>query len=463
MPGFKDRENDKFKTIITKENLSDAEFVKDYLEFSFYRRKPEKDPKLYINICRIYEVYPNTIRELLDNIPRLGYYKDYFHILKHIKYSSEVQQGLVSYIDQLVLGQLTEDIANMKKKSKISTLGKFLPREKSKMNKKTNFIDRFANQMFPGTEQFAARKKYRKLKSLINKYLGTLEVKLCSQDYEKINFNKVSHYALENNLNVIASHPKAAKKYKAHLYNLLKTGSLTYFISCALSKENTHTSEEIEEIWEYNRFVMDIPGLSNILLAKSAIIIDLSKDTFSCKFEYFTIGLALLVEEFSLLEKKIFLAGHGYIDFNKENCKTVIEKADYLMKLCGPSKQIGVTKYLDIVNEHNTNLELQCKNLIFATGKKIGNIEEELEDTKITLRQYMPDIGKYYILYYNGNKIRKYCRYNHTNRGPPDKKKIRNISQITKNSSELNNFSGPFYLILVLIVIWLVIKFRLFF
>ena len=77
------RENDKFKTIITKENLGDQEFVKEYLEFSFYKRKPQKDVKLYKNICRIYEVYPETIKELLTNIPRLGYYKDYFHILKH--------------------------------------------------------------------------------------------------------------------------------------------------------------------------------------------------------------------------------------------------------------------------------------------------------------------------------------------------------------------------------------------
>lgn len=77
------RLNDQYKTILSNEQLNDPSFVKEYLEFSFKKRRPEKDAKLYINICKIYEKYPETIQELLDNINKLGYYKDYFHILKY--------------------------------------------------------------------------------------------------------------------------------------------------------------------------------------------------------------------------------------------------------------------------------------------------------------------------------------------------------------------------------------------
>ena len=438
--------NDKFKTVLSNDLLKDPEFVKDYLAFSFYKRKPEKDPKLYINICRIYEVYPDTIKEVLDNINKLGYYKDYFHILKHTNPNSTLQKELITYIYELIIKQISEDITNMKKKGKISTLGKYLPREKSKVNIKINFIDRFNEVMFPKVSQFTARKNYRRLKTEFNNYLGTLESKLATKQYDKINFDKVSHYALSNNMNVIENHEAAAQKFKDYRSGQLKTGSLTYFVSCVLSHE--YEEEEIEKVWDYNRFLMDIPGLSYELVANSAVILDLSKDTFGFKFEYFTIGLALLVHQFSLLEKKVFLAGHGYIDFVDQ--KTITQKCDYLMKLCGPTKEILVNNYLELVQKENPNVP--CKNLVFSTSKYIGNIEEVMKDTKVTLRQYIPDYGKYYIIYYNGNQIKKYCRYNHKDHGPQNdenkEKKITNIGQITKKSKELNDFRGPVYVLM---------------
>lgn len=451
--------NDKFKTILSNDVLKDPEFVKEYLAFSFYKRRPEKDPKLYINICRIYEVYPDTIKELLNNINRLGYYKDYFHILKHTNPKSDLQKNLIAYIYDLIIQQISEDITNMKKKSKISTLGKYLPREKAKLNLKINFIDRFNEVMFPHATQFTARKNYRQLKTEFNNYLGTLESKLATKDYSKINFDKVSHYALTNNMKVIESHPDAAQKFKDYRSSQLKSGTLTYFISCVLSHE--YDEAEIEKVWEYNRFLMDIPGLNYEFVSNAAIIIDLSKDTFGFKFEYFTIGLALLVNQFSLLENKVFLAGHGLIDFSEH--KTITSKCDYLMKLCGPTKEIVLTNYLETVQNVNNNT---CKNLIFVTSKDIGNIEEGLKDTKVTLRQYIPDFGKYYIMYYNGNQIKKYCRYNHKDHGPvddnTDTKKINNISQITKESKELNNFRTPVYIVTGLLLIVIALNYQLF-
>lgn len=427
--------NDQYKTILSDEQLLDKSFVQEYLEFSFKRRRPEKDPKLYINICKIYTTYPDTIKELLDNINKLGYYKDYFHILKYSK-----QPDLSNYIFDLVTTQIATDIINMKNKTNITTLGKYLPREKSKLNIKINFIDRFNETIFPNQNQFTARKNYRKLKTEFNKYLGTLESKLSTKQYEDINYNKVSHYALSRNLTVINNHDVAANKLKEYMFNKLKSGSLTYFISCVLSHE--FTEDEINNVWEFNRFLMDIPSLNNELVANSMCIIDLSKDTFTNKFEYFTIGLALLVDQFSLLKNKVFLAGHGLIDFTN---KTITQKAEYLMKLCGPVRNIKLEEYLEIANNLNQN---KCKNLVFVTGKDIGNIEEILMNKQITLRQYIPGFGKYYILYYNGNSIRKFCRENHKDHNENNNDtniKIYGIDQIINKSEELNDFKSPLY------------------
>ncbi|MCJ7636307.1 MAG: hypothetical protein MUO21_02335 [Nitrososphaeraceae archaeon] len=453
------RLNDQYKTILSNEQLDDPSFVKEYLQFSFKKRRPEKDAKLYINICKIYEKYPETIKELLDNINKLGYYKDYFHILK---YSSR-QEDLTNYIFELVVNQIKEDISGMQKKSKISTLGKYLPREKSKVNIKINFIDRFNVVLFPGLSQFTARRKYRKLKTEFNKYLGTLESKLATKDYEGINFNKVSHYALNRNLTVINNHEPAALKLKEYLFNKLKSGSLTYFISCVLSHE--FTQDEINNVWEYNRFLMDIPALSNELVANSMCIIDLSKDTFTYKFEYFAIGLALLIDQFSMLKNKVYLAGHGVIDLKGKN---ITEKAEYLMKLCGPVREMKLEEYTEIA--HNLN-EGNCKNLIFVTSKNIGPIEEILKDKRITLRQYIPDYGKYYIMYYNGNAIKKFCREHHKDFSSANneennenslKMPIRNINQITVASEELNDFKTPVYIIAFVMMIMFCLNMQLF-
>ncbi len=451
MPGV----NDKYKTILSNEQLNDPVFVKEYMQFSFSRRKPEKDTKLYINICRIHEKYPDTIKELLDNIPKLGYYKDYFHILKH----SARNEDLTNYIFDLIVNQIKEDITNMEKKGRISTLGKYLPREKAKLNTKINFIDRFCGVMFPGLNQFTARRKYRKLKTEINNYLGTLESKLATQKYDEINFNKVSHYALNKNLTVINNHEVAADKLKEYMFNKFRTGSLTYFISCVLSNE--FSQEEINQVWEYNRFLMDIPALNNELVANSMCIIDLSKDTFSCKFEYFAIGLAMLVNQFSLLKNKVIVAGHGLVDLSG---KSVTENANYLMKLCGPVRNINLDEYVKLASELNDG---KCKNLIFVTGKNIGVIEEVLKDTKITLRQYIPDHGRYYILYYNGNAVRKFCREAHKDfreeTNDNDIMKVKNIGQIVKESKELNNFRLPVYIILMMVVLVIGLNMKLLF
>ena len=431
--------DEKFKTILSDEALKNPEFVKEYLQFSFNKRRPEKDTKLYINICKIYEHYPETIKEVLDNINKLGYYKDYFHILKH----SARQVELTDYIYDSIINRISEDITNMRKKAKISTLGKYLPREKAKINLKINFIDRFNETMFPGQSQFTARRNYRKLKTEFNIYLGTLEAKLATKKYDEINFNKVSHLAFKNNLVVIKSHDQAANKLKEYMFNKLKTGSLTHFISCVLSHE--YEEKEIENVWEFNRFLMDIPALNtNELIANSMCIIDLSKDTFTYKFEYFAIGLALLVDQFSMLDSKckVIVAGHGPVNF--ENCKGITQKADYLMKLCGPvrDREILMDQYVEMANNY------KGKNLIFVTGKNIGPIEEVLKDKKITLRQYIPSFGKYYVLYYNGNAIRKFCRENQKESADIlETPQVRNISQVITESKELNDFRMPIYVI----------------
>ncbi|ARF10077.1 hypothetical protein Indivirus_12_5 [Indivirus ILV1] len=439
--------NNIYKTILSNEQINDPVFVKKYLQFSFNKRQPEKDKKLYINICKIYGSYPDTIKELLVNIPKLGYYKDYFHILKYSENNS-----LSDYIFELIIAQIKEDISQMKNKAKISTLGKYLPREKSKLNIKINFIDKFCNTLYPNINQFTARRKYRKLKTELNQYLGTLEAKLATKKYDEINFNKVSPYALKKNMQIINNHETSSNKFKEYLLDKLKNCSLTQFISYSLS--NVFTQEEINKVWEYNRFLMDIPTLSNELVANSMCIIDLSKDTFTYKFEYFTIGLAILIDQFSLLKNKIIIAGHGLVNLDGKN---VTEKAEYLMKLCGPVRKINLEDYVVMANEMNNG---KCNNLIFVTSKDIGPINYILEDNKLIVRQYIPDNGGYNVLYYNGNNVKRFYREVYSGK---ELIVAKNIDDIIVSSNELNDFKMPVYIILFFLILVINFQIRLFF
>ena len=75
---------------------------------------------------------------------------------------------------------------NLAKEKKISTLGKWLPREKSSINKKCGFVDKFCKLFFPKIKnKFQARREYRKTKTLINQKLGTIETKICGKLYKK--------------------------------------------------------------------------------------------------------------------------------------------------------------------------------------------------------------------------------------------------------------------------------------
>lgn len=153
----------KYTKILSDEEIQDTTLVQDYIAKSFNKRKPKKSNKLYINISNIYTVYPRLVENILNELPKLGYYKDYFHILSFSK-----NYQLNTYIYNIIINQVNEDLKNLKLNKPISTLGKWLPSENSKINKKINFIDNFNALFFPKNlklTKFTLRKKYRQMKT----------------------------------------------------------------------------------------------------------------------------------------------------------------------------------------------------------------------------------------------------------------------------------------------------------
>jgi len=430
----------KFKSILNDEQLQNNDIIQEYLNFSFNRRKAKKDFKLYINICKIYDHDQKVIETILNNIPVLGYYKDYFYILQFSR-----NDNLNKYIYDLVINQLNQDLENIKLNKSISTLGKWLPRENSKINKITNFVDKFNNLFYPQVPLLTARKKYRKLKSMINDKLGTLEAKLCTKQYDKIDFNKVSHTSLVRNKETILKNNDSKELLDKHEFEELKKMDLNVFIKKIIN--NTYDHKLLQRVWDTNRFCQDIPYLDQYI-GKSKCFIDLSKDSFSIDLHFHAIGMALLVNHFSNIDHKL-IVNNRQVQLN--NSINIVEQVNKLMNLCGPIRGSdgGPCKMIDL-----SKIELEDKNtMIVVSNKPLNYHEEKYNAIQLT----KSNAENYNLIFYNGDKVRTFIRRDY-NYKLDKKKHNRKINDIIKKSDPIFNNNLCFNVFIILFILWIFYK-----
>lgn len=435
-----------FKNILSEDELKDQDIVKQYLEFSFHKRRTEKDPKCYINICKIFNYYPETVKDIINNINILGYYKDYFHILKYSR-----NDILTNYIHDLVRIQIKKDLQNLKDNKNISTLGKWLPRENSKMNRKTNFIDVFCSNFFNETNKFTARKKYRKMKTMLNDKLGTLEAKMCTNKMEEIDFEKVSPLSFKRNISTIIKHDECWDNLIKYQENKLMKLSLGNFIENVMDENNE--IDLVQKIWDKKKYLMSIPFIEKNI-GNSVCIIDMSKDTFLYTGEYIAIGLALLIDKYSTLNNKIYIPNLGFIYLDGN----IREKVKKFLTYCIPVKEFNLLNYYNDIMSKDPS----CKTMVLITNKKINDYNF-LSDKNITFVKYEVYNNTYDTLYYNGTTITKYKKHTNYNENIQlFKEEKKNINSIIVQSDELNSNWHKYFIVLLLLS-WLFLKIMGFF
>jgi hypothetical protein len=416
--------------ILSDEDIQNVETVKTYLQKSFRKRKAKKSNKLYINLCNIYNFHPNLVNEILSNVKTLGYYKDYFHILS---FSSNYQ--LNNYIYNIVIDQIRIDVVNLESNKNISTLGKWLPSEGSKINRKINFIDKFA-ALFWGTEKnkFTLRKQYRLMKTKLNQKLGTLESLMNTKQYDKINLNKASHHALVRHKHHLISHEGLPQKFNEFELNKVRKMNLFGFMRELF--ENSSDIGVLEKVWEEQNY--QISYLS-ALIENVVCVIDLSNEMFTNKTHYLSVGIALLVNKLSK-HKDIIVCNNNIITFDKDT--TLLDKKNKLMRYSGPCKDIKASDYTNIIDSKDDYI------LLFVTNKKIT------VDIKHRVLQIIPYHSNNYdaIMTTNG-QYKKVTKYEWTER-----ETIReSIKSIVDNSVELKD-NTYLYTIFGLLIFWICLQ-----
>ena len=326
---------------------------------------------------------------------------------------------LDQYIYGIIYRQLREDQFNLRNNKKISTLGKWLPREDSKINKKCNFIDKFSEIFFPNSfDVYAARRKYRLMKTALNAELGTIESKLCTKQFSSIDYTKVAPYALKKKMHIIQKHQESQIKYDEYRMALLKNMNLSELTREIIKND----SVDLEKVW--NNFKSPF----NKYLNNALCIIDLSNDVYAIKGEFFAMGMTLLASERSP-ENRIFV-GNEIVQLEG----TLTNKIKILQKYMGPCQFPDLSKFVD-------------QQIIIVTTKEIKRPEG------IKLLNIIPYYDTYSI-----KKPRKLIIPHNLARGTVHFQKNK-IKMITNKSCELRDVQTPILIILFLWFVFLIIKF----
>ena len=195
---------------------------------------------------------------------------------------------------------------------------------------------------------------------------------------------------------------------------------------------------------------MEIPYINKVM-TNTLGIFDLSAETFSISMQYFTVGIALLINEFSQLNDKVIICPATSIK-TQSNC--IVDLAKMIMKFCNPCRTMDVMKIFDKFNNAS-----EVKNILIITKKDLGKQFEFFKEEKITIMEVLlQQQGCYDLIYYNGSDVKKFVKNPDADKVLDDdlelthvvhKKKL--IEILIDNAGELKSNYSLFFNIMVFI------------
>jgi hypothetical protein len=228
------------KYIFEKYNssLPEKEIAKGYLSILYKMIAHTRDivdgkgeyKLTYMMIYTWYNFFPELSRFALKclvdlgdiSIHQYGSWKDIKYFCDYCKTKGTEQHPLVEYSVDIINNQLRNDYASVISNSNdISLAAKWAPREKSKfgwlfdllaIDYYKQYIETADNDTRYKKAVLKCKMEYRKLLSLLNKKIDTLQIKQCAHDWSSINFNKVTSISIS--------------KQKKALLNLKKNGEV---------------------------------------------------------------------------------------------------------------------------------------------------------------------------------------------------------------------------------------------
>lgn len=224
-------------------NVGERKVAKDYLSVLYRLIGQTRDiidgkgeyNLTYMMILTWFNFYPELSKFALKSLVNFGdktvhpygSWKDIKYFCKYCINNSlhfYLDHPLIKYAIELVNQQLYIDYQNfLNKTNEISLLAKWVPREKSSFRwlYKSMATDYFKNYMDTAISDeqircaiLKCKTEYRKVLSILNKKIDTLQIKQCGQEWRNIDFDKVTSISI-------------SKQKKAFL-NINKNGEIRY-------------------------------------------------------------------------------------------------------------------------------------------------------------------------------------------------------------------------------------------
>jgi hypothetical protein len=166
----------------------------------------------------LYNTYPSIFQKLLPLVPKYGRWDDLFFLYdKESKDNAKDKDSLDSknLVLQVYASQLKEDLQNMNDGKPCSLASKWLPSEKSSLNKKVNVYSSICKIL--KTDCKGLRKTFL---SPLREYIRIVERYMCSGTWEKIDFNTVPSRAMLKLKKAFSEHQE--ERFKEWKENLAK-------------------------------------------------------------------------------------------------------------------------------------------------------------------------------------------------------------------------------------------------
>lgn len=420
-------------------NLEDKNQVRNYLIYKLSNNRLFKGNKFYTNLIKLYGVYPEIIIDIIDKLPELTYYKDYFRIL-YLSKNEELNQ----HIYQILLDQIKRDIENYNKNEPISTLAKWLPRKGREYDRKLNFVNKFGEMLFGKINRIQIFRKYQKTVANLTKVINPIEINLCSNQLSQVDLNKVTtknyytykqkfmkHSELSEQLNEVKNLEINTMNYHQFILKVLWLSNLNDY----KKKFYDHEIKIIEDIWE-NNFFKYTENLSYDVNNKY-LILDLNTNMFNnMKNDIIKISL-------------LFLRVNDYVVINKKN-PIIIKRKSLFESLEEIIKNIGLSLILNMDNINNKvkNEKLTQKQYVVITERPYDNIKYAVPFDYIVYNNKL--FVKKKENYYEGNFL--------INKYENKKKKI--LDNIFKNfitENKFENIKKIMYVMLYILIMMLLL------
>ena len=125
-----------------------------------------------------------NIPHLIKFIPEYGSWKDVFHV-----YNFTHKAQVRTVINDMIERQLEEDLDNMSQQKSVSLCAKWMPSINTSSSSSRFMAKVIANSLK------MTDKEYRQTLSKLRKYIDVVEVKMCANEWDKIDYEKVPSQA----------------------------------------------------------------------------------------------------------------------------------------------------------------------------------------------------------------------------------------------------------------------------